>query len=189
VKWAGELPAAACFFGAFSGASDVAGDAVSALADYDRRPAVAQHVSHGSILSPGSNSGWFCSGVGFCGRFALVGERAGWASSKNAPSFGGTSPRFSRKGPRRARSPSLRSRPAAFPTCGRSCNSGTVWHMKKQQLLDLLTTSLGGLPDDAVVGLGQATVTIPFDLYGVPYALIRISAGEVDSVRLKPPAV
>lgn len=47
VNWAGELAAAASFGGAFPGASGVAGDPVSALADYDRGSAVALRVGHG----------------------------------------------------------------------------------------------------------------------------------------------
>ena len=81
VKWAGELAAVASFGGAFPGASGVAGDAVSALADYDRGSAVAHHVGHGSIVSPGVKSGgrrvlcgdW--SGRGFAGAGAFSGAR------------------------------------------------------------------------------------------------------------------
>ena len=57
VQWVGELAAAASFGGAFPGASGVDGDAVSAVADYDRRAAVALYVGHGSIVSPGVKFG------------------------------------------------------------------------------------------------------------------------------------
>jgi hypothetical protein len=70
----GELAAAASFGGAFPGASDVAGDAVSALADFDRGAAVALHVGHGFIVSSGVK--FEASRHRLRGRFGL-GRRAG----------------------------------------------------------------------------------------------------------------
>ena len=60
--------------------------------------------------------------------------------------------------------------------------------MKKKQFLDLLAKSLEKLPDDAMVSVGRAGVIIPFELYDVPYALIRIWATEVDYAEFQRPA-